>query len=154
MNEEPMQSSSETSSAPPLENLLGKRIAAGLIDLVIVAVIGVVFTVLFGDTKSDDGGFNASLSGAPFLIYVLIAFAYYFLMEASSGQTVGKMALGIKVVAANGTKASAGKIAIRTILRIVDGFLFYIVGILVIAFSGKHQRIGDMAGNTIVVSAK
>ena len=154
MNEEFAQDASTSPTAPPLENLLGKRIVAGLIDFVILVVIGGIMTVLFGYVSSDDDGFNASLSGGPFLLYVLIALAYYFLMESSTGQTLGKMALGIKVVAASGGKASAGSIAIRTILRLVDGIFFYLVGILAIAFSGKHQRIGDMAGGTIVVSAK
>jgi uncharacterized RDD family membrane protein YckC len=152
MNEEASQPTGP-STPPQLENLLGKRIVAGIIDLVLVIAIGAVLTALFGDTSSGDDGFNASLSGGPFLLYVVLVFGYYFVMEAFLGQTLGKMALGIKVVATSGSSASMGSIAIRTVLRIVDGFAFYLIAVLAIALSSKHQRIGDMAASTMVVSA-
>jgi uncharacterized RDD family membrane protein YckC len=110
-------------------------------------------TILFGDSDSDDGGVNFSLSGAPFLAYVVISFAYYFLMENAKGQTLGKMAMKIKVVSIDSTPLSPGKIAVRTLLRIVDGFFFYLVGVVVIAISKNQQRLGDMAGGTTVVRA-
>ena len=158
MNEEPTQPTADQSARPPLENLLGKRMLAGIIDLIVIIVIGAIMTALFGDFGSDNGngdgnGFNASLTGLPFVVFVLLSFGYYFLLESASGQTLGKMALGIKVVSVTGERASPGSIAIRTILRIIDGFFFYLVAVLIIALSGRHQRLGDMAANTVVVSA-
>ena len=143
----------EMSGAAPAaasENLTGARIVAGLIDFVVIVVLGVVMTVLFGDTETDDGSFELSLSGAPFFIYVLLSFAYYFVLENNRGQTLGKMAMGLKVVSTAGPM-TPGKIAIRTLLRIVDGFAFYLVAVIAIAVSKEHQRIGDMAAGTNVV---
>ena len=60
-----------------------------------------------------------------------------------------------KVVAAGGL-LTPRKIAIRTLLRVVDGFpwiLPYLVGTVVAGTSSKHQRIGDMAAKTLVVRA-
>jgi uncharacterized RDD family membrane protein YckC len=144
----------EMSGAAPAaassENLLGVRIVAGLIDFVVIVIIGVIMTVLFGDTKTDDSSFEFSLTGAPFVIYVLLSFAYYFVLENARGQTLGKMAMGLKVVSTSGPM-TPGKIVVRTLLRIVDGFLFYLVAVIAIAASKEHQRIGDMAAGTNVV---
>jgi uncharacterized RDD family membrane protein YckC len=145
------------SPAPPFrplrQNLLGVRIVAGIIDLVIVGVIGGIITALFGDTCSDGDGFNFSLTGAPFVIYVIIAFSYYFLMENAKGQTLGKMAMKLKVVSVDAAPLSPGKIAVRTLLRIGDGIFFYLVAIVVIAISRNQQRLGDLAAGTTVVRA-
>jgi uncharacterized RDD family membrane protein YckC len=145
-----MNETTGTTTAAASENLLGARIVAGLIDFVVLAVLGIVMAVLFGDTETEDGGFELGLSGVPFLIFILLSLAYYFVMENSKGQTLGKMAMGLRVVSTSGPM-TPGKIAIRTILRIVDGFLFYLVAVIVIAVSKDHQRLGDLAAGTNVV---
>jgi uncharacterized RDD family membrane protein YckC len=73
-------------------------------------------------------------------------------MEGYLGQTVGKMLLGIKVVR-EGTGEVPGLqgAAIRTVLRIVDGFFFYLVAFISVLASGKNQRLGDMLAHTLVV---
>ena len=149
MNEQP-----EAVSTPGVvqENILGVRIVAGIIDLVLLAILGIVMAVLFGDSSSDGGSFNLSLTGVPFVVYVVLSLAYYFVLENMSGQTVGKMMTHLKVVSTAGP-LTPGKIAIRTLLRIVDGFGFYVVGVIVIAVSKEHQRVGDMAAGTNVVRA-
>jgi uncharacterized RDD family membrane protein YckC len=134
------------------ENLLGVRIVAGIIDLVVIIILGAIMTALFGDTSNDDDGFNFSLSGVPFIVYVLLSFSYYFFMENATGQTLGKMAMKLKVVSVDGP-LTPGKVAVRTVLRIVDGFAFYLVGVVIIAISKNQQRLGDMAGGTTVVRA-
>jgi uncharacterized RDD family membrane protein YckC len=112
---------------------------------------------LFGDSDANNGndgsGFSVSLSGLPFIVFIIISFGYYFVLEAyNQGQTLGKKLMGIRVVAAEGV-LDPGKVAIRTALRIVDGFLLYLVAVIVIVVSQKKQRIGDMAAGTLVVKA-
>jgi uncharacterized RDD family membrane protein YckC len=147
-----MNESTGATPAATSENLLGARIVGGLIDFVVIVIIGVVMTLLFGDTESDDGSFEFGLSGAPFIVYILISLGYYFVLENSKGQTLGKMVMGLKVVSTAGPM-TPGKIAVRTLLRIVDGFFFYLVAVIAIAASKEHQRIGDMAAGTNVVRA-
>jgi uncharacterized RDD family membrane protein YckC len=67
------------------------------------------------------------------------------------GGTLGKMALGMKVVKEDGAKLDWGASLIRNILRIVDGFFFYLVGAIVVWTSKKRQRLGDMVAHTLVV---
>ena len=134
------------------ENLTGKRVVAGAIDVIVLAVLFFVMSAMFGDTESEGSSFSVNLSGGPALIYFLLVLAYYLVPEGISGQTLGKRIMGLRVVALDAS-LSWGKVAIRNILRIVDGLpIFYLVGIIAIAVSKKHQRIGDMAAQTIVVS--
>jgi uncharacterized RDD family membrane protein YckC len=88
-----------------------------------------------------------------FWLYIVLCFAYFFALENTTGQTLGKKIMGIKVVAVSGV-LTPQKVAVRTLLRVVDGFpwfLPYLVGTVVAATSSKHQRIGDMAAKTLVV---
>jgi uncharacterized RDD family membrane protein YckC len=131
------------SAAVARENVTGARIVAGLIDLGVVIVIGVIVALLFGDSESnsgDDGAsFSVQLGTFGTLLLLVLTFGYYGILEAKTGQTLGQL--------------TGGKVAIRTILRIIDGFLFYLVAVITIAASKNDQRIGDMAAGTLVVRA-
>ena len=135
--------------------MLDRRIGAGLVDLVVVVLIGVVFTVLFGETRSGGGSFSARLDGPAALAFFATALAYHGVLESISGQTVGKRLLGIRVVrAVDGSRASVGQVVARTVLRLVDGFALYLVGLItVLATGSKRQRLGDMAAGTTVTRA-
>jgi len=72
------------------------------------------------------------------------------------GQTVGKMAVKIKVVKEDGTKISYIDALVRTVLLVIDAipyFIPYLLGAILIWSSGKKQRLGDRVAHTIVVSA-
>jgi uncharacterized RDD family membrane protein YckC len=142
------------------ESITGLRIVAGIIDAVVLGVVFVIMSALFGESESSsgDGGasFEVNLSGGPFIIFLLMSLAYYLFPEAMTGQTLGKKIMRLKVVSLDGGTLSWGKVAMRTILRIIDGFPWiipYLVGIISIAVSKKQQRIGDMAAGTRVVRA-
>jgi uncharacterized RDD family membrane protein YckC len=150
MDEETAQPSSEL-----VENLLGLRIVAGIIDLVVLLILGAVFTQALGDTTSDDGGVSFNLSGVPFIAYIAACFAYYLVFETAKGQTPGKMVAKIKVVSEIGP-LSVQKVLVRTALRVVDGlpyFLPNLVAVIATAATPKHQRLGDIAAGTLVVRA-
>ena len=135
----------------------GLRIVAGLIDLAILAALFFLMVALFGEfgppENQEDAQVGFNLSGPPFLLYVLLSFAYYVGSEAAIGATIGKAAMGLKVVRADGQPYTFGSAFVRNILRIVDGLVFYIVALICIASSQKRQRLGDMAAGTLVVRA-
>ena len=98
--------------------------------------------------------------GAPFLVPALglplrlsivlvsVMLAYFFVCEALWGQTIGKRIIGLRVLTRDGRPASATAVAARTVLRLVDDSP---IGLGVYLISGKRrQRLGDLAGNTIV----
>ena len=108
--------------------------------------------LLFGGSSAEGGSISVSLGGLGSLIYIVGVFAYYLLLEGYLGQTVGKMLLGIKVVREdNGGVPGLGAAALRTVLRIIDGILFYAVAFVSVLATQKNRRLGDMVANTLVV---
>ena len=85
------------------------------------------------------------------LVFLFIIFAYFILMEAYVGWTVGKRILGMRVVDGTGNKIGFSKALIRNLLRFVDGLpALNILGIILIAFSPRGQRFGDRVAKTFV----
>lgn len=129
---------------------VGRRAVAIIIDSILLMIVFWVIALMTGGTTPE--GF--SLTGAPALLSFLIGFAYFVVMEKTSGATLGKRAMGLKVVKEGGEPLDWQASIIRNILRIIDGFFFYLVGAIVVWTSKKKQRLGDMAAHTLVVSAK
>ena len=89
------------------------------------------------------------------LIFLFIIFAYFIIMEAYVGWTIGKRILGMRVLDRNGNKIGFSKSAIRNLLRLVDGLpAFNILGIILIARSPTGQRFGDRVAGTYVFRSK
>jgi uncharacterized RDD family membrane protein YckC len=89
------------------------------------------------------------------LVFLFIIFAYFILMEAYIGWTIGKKALGMKVVDIDGRKIGILKSVIRNLLRLIDGLpAFNILGIILIARSPRNQRFGDYVAKTFVIKEK
>ena len=119
---------------------VGLRIVAGIIDLIVMMVIMVPLSFIVGQSLGAQ------------LVVSLIGIVYFIVMEALKGATVGKMAMGLKVVKKDGSAISWQESVIRNLLRIVDALpAFYIVGIICIAVTDLKQRVGDMAAGTLVV---
>ncbi len=126
---------------------VGRRAVAILIDMVLLFVAGYVIALATGATTPT--GFN--LQGGPAFLWFGVALAYYVVMEATSGATLGKRAMGLKVVKEGGEPLDWQASLVRNILRIVDGLFFYLVGAIAVWVSKKRQRLGDMAAHTLVV---
>jgi len=118
-----------------------------IIDMIVLGIIGWALGMAMGGATST--GFN--LSGAPAFIWFLIALAYYVVMEVQMGGTLGKLAMGLKVVKESGEKMDWQASIIRNLLRIIDGIFFYLVGAIIVWVSKKKQRLGDIVAHTLVV---
>jgi Tol biopolymer transport system component/uncharacterized RDD family membrane protein YckC len=141
--------------APPgQEDLLGRRSSAALIDVALLAGVFLIFSLTVGDAGLGGGRVYANLNGTWFLVYLAVVLVYYFALEASLGQTVGKRLLGLRVVRADGSRPSVAAIAVRTLLRIVDWLpVLYLVGFIAMATSVRRRRLGDLAAKTSVARA-
>ncbi len=85
------------------------------------------------------------------LVFLFIIFAYFILMEAYIGWTVGKKILSMRVVDRLGSKIGFTKSIIRNLLRLVDGLpTLNILGIILIISSPEGQRFGDRIAKTFV----
>ncbi|HMJ94907.1 MAG TPA: RDD family protein [Thermoleophilaceae bacterium] len=141
------QASAALVSGPKLDN---RRVLAALVDLGIV-LAGTLVILFAADALSSDTGEIRGALGAVILGWALY---YHFAMESGDGQTVGKKLMKLRVVLANGRPAGMREIAVRTVLRVVDGIGGYIVGLIVMLATGqRRQRLGDLAAGTMVVDA-
>jgi uncharacterized RDD family membrane protein YckC len=141
--------------SPGGQDVLGLRIAAALVDLVLLAGLFVIMAAAFGQVSMVGTSFHVSLYDAGFVAFVAVVGLYYFVLENLFGQTVGKRLLGVQVYGPDWTRPSAGAVAGRTVLRLVDFLpVMYLVGFIVMMATGaRRQRIGDLAAGTAVARA-
>ncbi|HRT06946.1 MAG TPA: RDD family protein [Candidatus Paceibacterota bacterium] len=85
--------------------------------------------------------------------YFVISIGYGIVCEWFwRGQTLGKRVCRLRVVDAEGLRLQFHQVVIRNLLRFVDALPFlYFVGGVVCWFSPKCQRLGDIAGGTVVI---
>jgi uncharacterized RDD family membrane protein YckC len=153
---------------------LGRRVAAAMIDLVLLTGLFLTLSLIVGQRSAAIGPVSlyldlititrngapvrsVGLNGAWALLYLALLPCYYFALEAIVGRTVGKLALGLRVLRTDGGHPSTGTIFGRTLLRPVDGFpAFYLTGFITMLVTGaqRRQRLGDLAAGTIVVRAR
>jgi uncharacterized RDD family membrane protein YckC len=140
---------------PPAE-VIGRRIAAGLIDLIALFVLLIIVGVIFNQGSAGHGHAAVRLHGLSFWVWVIVLLLYYWVPETTTGQTPGKRLLGIRVVSADGgPQPNAGRILVRTVLRLIDGIFFYLVGLIVILVTRQRaQRLGDLAAGTTVTRVR
>jgi uncharacterized RDD family membrane protein YckC len=142
------QAPSVSVSGSKLDN---RRVLSALIDL---AVVGAGWAVILA--AAGVLGESASEVGAPLAAVGLgWALYYYFACESGAGQTLGKRVMKIRVVGTDGAPAGMREIALRTLLRLVDGLFLYLVGLIVMLATGERRgRLGDLVANTMIVSAE
>jgi uncharacterized RDD family membrane protein YckC len=154
MTSVPEPSSEPTEAPPPAlasqEDVLGRRISAALIDLALMFGLFVVVALAIGENSAGGGSVSLSLTGSGAALYLVLVLVYYFALEATIGQTLGKLLLGLRVDRVDGSSPSVGAIALRTLLRIVDWLPFlYLVGFITMMVTGqRRQRLGDLAAKT------
>jgi uncharacterized RDD family membrane protein YckC len=72
-------------------------------------------------------------------------------MLSSRGQTLGKMAVGIKVVTPEGQEIGAGQAWARALVRQVFFSYFALVNVLPALFTKQRTAVHDLAAKTRVV---
>jgi uncharacterized RDD family membrane protein YckC len=137
-----------------MENIasIGKRIMGGIIDIIILMLFAFVYNRFFGAVGAETKGGVYHISGWLIFIMYVIVFLYFIILEATTGKTVGKYIVKTKVVNKEGNILSWPQAVIRNIMRIIDGFAFYIVALIAMLISRKNQRLGDMLAKTYVIN--
>lgn len=86
------------------------------------------------------------------VLYFVISVAYGIVLEWRwHGQTLGKRIFGLRVIDVHGLRLQFQQIAIRNLLRPIDGLpVFYLVGAVAAMATRNSQRLGDLAASTVV----
>lgn len=135
-----------------------KRVAAYLVDSLIVGVVGGMIGFVLGlfalplAMAGDESGAGAVLVQLAIqLVSMAITAAYYAGFHASrGGATPGKMLIGIKVVRTDGSRISVLRGVGRYFGALLSG-LVLCIGYLMAAFTGRKQALHDMLCDTLVV---
>ncbi|MDT8415843.1 MAG: RDD family protein [Flavobacteriaceae bacterium] len=128
---------------------IGDRVLAFIIDILVIFIYYLVFVyfiiINMGGNFSDHYWLIFVLT-LPIMLYSLLLETFF------NGQTVGKMALNIRVVKRDGTQPAFSNYLIRWLLRILDILLSSGgLAVLMIMVGGKGQRLGDLAAGTAVI---
>jgi uncharacterized RDD family membrane protein YckC len=151
-----------TGEAVALELRLAKlpsRLLAAAIDLALQLSVLYVFQILGAVVL---GGTDIGLAVALSILMIVVVFVGYpVAMETlTRGRTLGKMAMGIRVVRDDGGPIGFRQALVRGLfagLLEKPGIFFgltMIVGILAMGISAKGKRVGDLAAATVVLQER
>lgn len=136
---------------------LSRRFVAFLIDELLLMIppgIVVAFSLrALNEPPTDPFAIILPLFAALFLFFVG-GFLYRSLLEGLWGQTLGKKLCGIRVLKADFSPCGLSAGFLRNLLRIVDAFFGYLVGVVAMAANLKWQRVGDDVARTVVVKVR
>lgn len=161
---------------------VGQRILAFAVDNILKLgyILFAVYVLKFGLFEGNFNDDSWTLRAIDVLILLPLTFYSLYSEILLNGQTIGKRLLKIKVINIDGFKPSITDYVIRWFLRIIDfnlfslifvyiaslglgneeGLLFIIflfgklIGFLLILFTNKNQRFGDIMANTVVIYLK
>jgi uncharacterized RDD family membrane protein YckC len=132
-----------------------RRYLAHVVDyLLFLLLFGIFFLISF---LSKGVSWFSSFWGIwliGFFGFFMIELVYFVVLEGHYGKTLGKWFLKIKVVSTAGQTCGIKKALIRNIMRIADGFFYYIVGVVLLVTMDNHQRLGDYLAKTYVILDK
>ncbi len=132
-----------------------RRILALLIDLLVFGIIMLFVNGSFGSMHVT-GGVVPTNYTTTYTVdwpwYVILSWAYFFILEARFSCTVGKRLMGLMVVDSAGQPVTLRAALLRNLLRFIDALpCFYLVGGIIMLLLPQRQRIGDLAAQTLVV---
>lgn len=141
------------------------RMAAAMVDYLIIAVVmlaavaalagaGVV-AVDLKNLASPETLFELGALATAILIFTFTFINIFYFVACEwmlSGQSLGKRALGLRVVRDGGYALSFGASFLRNVVRIVDMLPGpYFVGLFSVVLSRDKKRLGDLVAGTVVV---
>ena len=129
-----------------------RRVAASLIDSVILGVVGAILGIVLGVAMVSGGTDDTEvveLTGN--VVGIFLGWLYYALMESSSKQaTIGKMVMGIKVTDLEGNQISFARASGRHFGKIISS-LILAIGYLMMLWTEKKQTLHDKMAGCLVV---
>lgn len=131
----------------------GERIAAYLIDVIIIGLIVVpIVSIFLLPWRLLIRGFGWDLGVfASFSLTNVVSFLYWTFMEGVYGQSFGKMILKIKVVRADNKPMDIATAAIESLGKAFLPPIDFILGLIL--YPQRQQRLFNYISNTIVVKS-
>ncbi|MDT5304040.1 MAG: hypothetical protein QOG79_7576 [Mycobacterium sp.] len=130
------------------------RALSAVIDCTVVFVAYIIGVVLWAATLTQ---FDSALSAAVLIIFTVLALVGYPLAfeTATRGRSLGKMALGLRVVSEDGGPERFRQALFRALAAVIE--IWTLAGgpaVICSLLSAKGKRIGDVFAGTVVISVR
>lgn len=130
------------------------RAVAILIDITVVFLLYLIGILLFSLTLTQ---LDSALSAAVLIIFTVLALLGYPLVfeTATRGRSLGKMAMGLRVVSEDGGPERFRQAFFRALAGVVE--IWMLAGgpaVICSLLSAKGKRLGDIFAGTIVISER
>lgn len=128
------------------------RFVAYLIDAILLGLVGGVLWSIFGVPleETDWDSYDPTINAISFVI----GWLYFALLESSErGATIGKMAMGLRVVTSDGQRLTFMNATGRYFAKILSAIILCI-GFIMIAFTDKKRGLHDIIAGTLVIKVR
>jgi uncharacterized RDD family membrane protein YckC len=130
------------------------RALSAMIDLTVVFIAYIIGVVLWATTLTQ---FDTALSAAVLVIFTVLALVGYpIAFETSTrGRSLGKMALGLRVVSEDGGPERFRQALFRALAGVIEIWMFAGGPAVICSLvSPKGKRLGDVFAGTVVISER
>ena len=125
------------------------RVVAYIIDAIVLGVASAILAMMLGGSFLADPGSSGDLIAN--LVSIVVGWLYFALLESSTrGATLGKMAVGLRVVTNDGQQLSFLHATGRYFAKFISAIILCI-GFIMVAFSERNRGLHDMIAGTLVV---
>ena len=125
------------------------RLVAYIIDAILISLVFTVVGAVIGVSiwNPNVEHYDPTLNIAS----LVVGWLYFALMESSErGATVGKMAMGLRVVTSDGQRLSFLNATGRYFAKIISAIILCI-GFIMIGFTDRKRGLHDMIAGTLVI---
>jgi uncharacterized RDD family membrane protein YckC len=130
---------------------LASRLLSLLIDLAVQLVLLVVGLLIIGGVADSADDAAAAAIVLVFLVLVIVGYPVAF-ETLSRGRTLGKLALGLRVVREDGGPIRFRHALVRAMAAVIEIWItFGAVALVVSLASSQGKRLGDFLAGTVVV---
>jgi predicted Zn finger-like uncharacterized protein len=141
---------------PPAVAGFWVRVVGALTDIILVAVVDIVGSLLFstairllaGDLGPHGDALRATITG---VFGTVLVIAYYVFFTGYCGQTPGKMAIRVKVIRTDGSDIGYGRAFLREVIGKFLSWILLGIGYLMVAFDARKQGLHDKIADTYVI---
>ncbi len=128
------------------------RVVAAIIDGIILTIVEMPFSIIFGrlmiTANSSDQALVMSVANSA--LSMAMQAAYYTFFVGKFGATPGKLAIGLKIVVADGSRVSYWRAFGRYWARLLST-LILLIGCIMAGFDSQKRALHDYICNTRVI---
>jgi uncharacterized RDD family membrane protein YckC len=136
------------------------RVIDGIILMVVGFIINLPIQMALGFSASRVGDVSTALPmmlgtiGISLAINIFLSAAYEIYFLSTRSATIGKLALGLKVIRADGGSLTTGQATGRFFAYLLDAYFTLTIGFIIAGFDSEKRALHDRICDTRVIYAK